>query len=197
LTENHGVGGSIPPMGTRIFKGLATLSTIPKLACPHCVRDCDAGTKSFRVRCLKRAAGEIVGRRHRTISIALWTSVMPIGNHSPPLCVPGRLNPSKTKCAPAVQQLGRKFYGIRNPAGPSLARETPRAIAGAIPWLLVSLHRALVRRLPVQSHALRGGEEIAPAFSTSPPSRRARASSSARGSMWLQPGTDSFRQSSY
>ena len=43
-TENHGVGGSIPPLGTNKINTLATVSILPKAPCPHCVRPRNAGT---------------------------------------------------------------------------------------------------------------------------------------------------------
>src|SRR6266581_3931199 len=53
----------------------------------------------------------------------------------------------KIECAPAAQQPGRKSYRHPHAAGPSLPRETPRAIASAI---------SLVARVP----SSRAGEAL-------------------------------------
>ena len=45
MTENHGVGGSIPPLGTKYFNHLATQAQSQKMSCPRCVRDHNAGRR--------------------------------------------------------------------------------------------------------------------------------------------------------
>jgi hypothetical protein len=45
VTENHGVGGSIPPLGTIDFNDLVTITNFDNLPCPHCVRITAAGER--------------------------------------------------------------------------------------------------------------------------------------------------------
>jgi hypothetical protein len=44
-TENHGVGGSIPPLGTIDFNSLVTIANLGNLLCPRCVRTNAAGER--------------------------------------------------------------------------------------------------------------------------------------------------------